>query len=475
MRIPIQYRRIPESDTLSTMSIPSRTRGKTAIRAEISPFSRQIMLPMQGFLYAEQAGGIMMIVGAAIGLIWANSLWAGTYHHIMEQMLTIDLHVLVLSLTVHHWINDGLMTLFFLAVGLEIKHEMVHGSLSTIRQAALPVLAAAGGMIVPAFIYFLFTRGTPASHGWGVPVATDIAFALGVLSLLGNRVPLSAKVFLLAFATVDDILGIIVIAVFYAGQISWIALGICAALIIAMVVLRRNPVRDPGIYALLGVLLWVAMLKSGVHAAIAGVILGLLAPAHGYYDAKVFTQLAEKLTDKLRHAIDRNDADETGQLLGQMEELARNTEEPLNWLVRLIRPWVSYIVLPVFALANSGVELTGEQMRQAIVSPVTLGIFVGLLLGKFVGIGLFTWGAIKLKIGVMPPRARVHDLIGVSILAGIGFTVSLFIANLGFSDAVHVADAKIGILAASAVAALAGYFFLLSGRPVDKVAEVSAE
>ncbi len=450
------------------MNIPPRTRGKTTIRAELSPFSRRITLPMQHLLHAEQAGGVMLIIGAIVGLIWANSPWVESYHHLMEQVLTVDLHVLTFSFSVHHWINDGLMTLFFLAVGLEIKREMVHGSLATVRQAALPVIAAAGGMIVPALIYIAFTRGTAAVHGWGVPVATDIAFALGVLSLLGDRVPTSAKIFLLAFATVDDIGGILIIAVFYSGTISWGALIACAALILVTVLLRRIPVRNPGIYGLLGVLLWVAMLKSGIHAAIAGVILGLLSPARGYCDLDRFAQTADRLTDKLRQALGRQDAAEATLVLGQLEEITRNTEEPLEWLDRLVRPWVSYLVLPIFALANSGVELTAEQVREAITSPVTGGIFIGLLVGKFIGIGGATWLAIKLRIAAMPPRVRVRDMVGVSLLAGIGFTVSLFITNLAFVDPMHIADSKIGILGASAVAAVVGYFYLLMAERTAK-------
>jgi NhaA family Na+:H+ antiporter len=457
------------------MNIPPRTRGKTTIRAELSPVSRWFTLPMQRFIHAEQAGGIMLILGAAIGLIWANSPWVESYHHLMEQVLTVDLHVLTLSFSLHHWINDGLMTLFFLAVGLEIKREMVHGSLATIRQAALPVLAAAGGMLVPAVIYIFFTRGTPAVHGWGVPVATDIAFALGVLSLLGDRVPTAAKIFLLAFATVDDIGGILIIALFYSGAISWSALIACALLILITLLCRRLKIRNPGLYGLLGVLLWIAMLKSGIHAAIAGVILGLLSPARGFCNLEKFAELADRLTDKLRQALARDAAAEATLLLGQLEEITRNTEEPLEWLDRLVRPWVSYLVLPIFALANSGVELTGEHMRQAVQSPVTLGIFIGLLAGKFIGIGGTTWLAVKLRIAPMPPRVRVHDLIGVSLLAGIGFTVSLFITNLAFTDELHIADAKIGILAASIVAALAGYFFLLSSqRTTDRAASPPA-
>lgn len=449
------------------MRIPPRTLGKTAIRVELSPFSRTVTRPLQRFLHAEQAGGVMLIIGAIIGLIWANSPWVEGYHHLMEQVVSVNLQILVLSFPLHHWINDGLMTLFFQAVGLEIKREIVHGSLAGIRQAALPVIAALGGMIVPAGIYFLFTAGTPAVHGWGVPVATDIAFALGVLSLLGDRVPVSAKVFLLAFATVDDIGGILIIAIFYSGAISWAALAACAGLIVLTLVLRRVQVRNPGIYGLLGVLLWVAMLKSGIHAAIAGVILGLLSPAHGFSSTRDFLQTAQRLVERLREAMQRHDVQETRELLGQIEEAARNTEEPLEWLERLLRPWVSFLVLPIFALANSGVELTAEQMRQAVSSPVALGIFAGLVAGKVIGVGGASWLAVRLRVATMPPEVGVRTMTGICLLAGIGFTVSLFIVNLAFADPVHIADAKIGVLGASAVAAAAGYVYLWRTTKVE--------
>jgi NhaA family Na+:H+ antiporter len=443
------------------MRVPPRTHGRTKVRAELSAISRAITLPVQEYIHAEEAAGLMLVVGAVAGLVWANSFWAESYPAFWDTTLTIDLGLLTIAKTARHWVNDGLMVFFFLLVGLEIKREMVHGQLSTRRQAALPVFAALGGMILPAGLYLLFTLGHAGARGWGVPVATDIAFALGVLALLGRRVPTELKIFLLALATVDDLGGILIIAVFYAHGLSMTALAIAAALAVLIIVLRRSGVRSAGVFGLVGVLLWLAVLKSGVHATIAGVVIGLLTPARILYDPREVAAVLRERLNALRAAIERDENDEAEMLLGQIEELTRGSEEPLQRIERHVRPWVSYVVLPIFALANSGVVLSREQIAAALDSPVAHGAMVGLLLGKVVGVAGATWLAVRLRLVALPNAVNWSHIIGAGLLAGIGFTVSLFIAELAFEGSALLPHAKRGILAASAAAAVLGGGFLL--------------
>jgi NhaA family Na+:H+ antiporter len=315
-------------------------------------------------------------------------------------------------------------------------------------------------MAVPAGIYTLFNAGSEGAHGWGIPMATDIAFSLGVLTLLGRRVPFSLKVFLLALAIVDDLGAIVVIAVFYTESIDFEALAWGGLVLAAILALRRSGVRSTDVYVALGVLFWVAVLQSGIHATIAGVVLAMLTPASPLSSRREFDAIARDLVARYRAAADRGDSDAEGAVLKELERLTRDTAAPLDRLEHTLHPWVSYLIVPVFALANAGVVISGDTISAAAESRVTLGVLLGLVIGKPIGILLFSWLAVRAGLASMPANADYLHFVGIGLLAGIGFTVSLFITGLAFSDAELVPEAKMGILAASFVAGLAGFVYL---------------
>ncbi|QBQ55484.1 Na+/H+ antiporter NhaA [Nitrosococcus wardiae] len=443
------------------MPIPPRAQGKAYVRSEISTPTRKYSIPIQQLMYAEQASGLSLLIGTVVALIWVNSPWAHVYHQLWGTVLTIDLNVLQISLDAHHWVNKGLMVLFFFLMGLEIKRELVHGQLSIWRQAALPAIAAVGGMILPTLIYLAFTWNSEGATAWGIPIATDIAFALGLLALLGSRIPRELKIFLLAFAVADDIGGVLVIALFYTRELSLWAIGAALVLIVFWLGLRRFEIQNRGIYVLIAILLWLAVLKSGIHPTIVGVIIGLLTPAHRYYRYEEFTYYAGRLVEEARGAIQQGEHERTSMLLGQLEELTRYTEESVERLERLIRPWVSYCVLPIFALANAGIVLSIEGVEAALGSPLALGILVALIVGKPMGILGGSWLAVRLKLAVLPPQVSWSHITGVALLGGMGFTVALFITSLAVEAVSLVSEARVGIFIASITAGLLGYFFLL--------------
>jgi len=359
----------------------------------------------------------------------------------------------------HHWINDALMVLFFLVVGLEIKREIVKGELSSIRQAALPILAALGGMIFPALIYFALNRSGPGARGWGIPMATDIGFALGVLALLGERIPSSLRVFMLAVAIVDDVGAIVVIAFFYTPQISLFPLALAGALLALLIVvaISKGPL---SVYVVVGVLFWAAVLSSGVHATIAGVILGLVAPINPKCRPEELAEKAESLLSNFRNQILSNDKSSAEATLAELDLLLRRVDSIAERLERSIHPWVCFLVLPLFALASAGVPLSPGQMRLAISSPIALGVFLGLIFGKATGIALFSFLAVRSKIGGMTDGLTWSGITGVSILSGIGFTVALFISGLSFEDEVLIAASKVAAIMASLAAGSIGYVYL---------------
>jgi len=441
------------------------------MRAESSSITRRLFLPVQDIIHDEVNSGSTLLIAAVVALLWANSPWAGTYFSLRETHLVVDFAVLRIDESIGHWINDALMAVFFFVVGLEIKHEFTHGQLSDRRQAVLPIVAAFGGMIVPALFFLLCTRDGAGSRGWGIPMATDIAFALGVLALLGRRIPVEVRVFLLALAIVDDIGAILVIALFYTEHVSYPSLGIAFLLLGAIMVMRRVGVRNVMAYVMVGACLWLATFQSGVHATLAGVALGLLTPAYPLISHDDFLRQAGPLLERLRGYLAANDWAKAEVTLGKMEELTRESEAPLERLQRQVHPWVSFLVLPLFALANAGIALDGETVRGALTSPVTLGVMLGLVAGKVIGIVGACRLALHLRVATLPSVMTHSHLIGVGLLAGMGFTVSIFIAGLAYDDAALVAEAKIGILVASLVAALAGYGFL---RGTTKVAPVAA-
>lgn len=442
------------------MKIPPRSRGALEVRAPRSYFTRQVHLPVQAFIHTEEVSGILLFATAVVAIVWSNSPWAASYFNFWETIVTVDVGLLSISEDLQHWVNDGLMAIFFFVVGLEIKRELVHGELSDLRRAALPVAAALGGMLLPLLIFLILNVGGNGVRGWGIPMATDIAFALGVLALLGRQIPTQVRVFLLTLATVDDVGAIVAIAIFYTGSFSLESLIVALLLLGIIIAMQRGEVRSTPVYIFFGVLFWVAVLKSGVHATIAGVILGLLVPANPYFNRDTFVESAEKLLNRFRTTLVQGNQDRSEVLLGKIEELVRGTEAPLERLERRVHPWVSYAILPLFALANSGITLSSDVVSNAASSPVTLGIVLGLLVGKFVGVVGFAWIAVRLQVATLSTQLTWSYIVGVGLLAGIGFTVSLFIAGLAFRDAELVSNAKLGILTASILAGLAGYTFL---------------
>jgi Na+:H+ antiporter, NhaA family len=391
---------------------------------------QRLVRPFQEFADLEASGGILLISCTVAALIWANSPFAGSYFHFWHMDLTFGRIGGLLAKPLHFWINDGLMALFFLLVGLEIKRETLVGELASFRKAALPIAAAFGGMIVPAAFYLLFNHGGPGAAGWGIPMATDIAFALGVLALLGDRVPTSLKVFLAALAIADDIGAVLVIAFFYTAQISWPSLGVGGLFFVALLVVNRAGARHLLIYAILGVGLWLAFLQSGIHATVAGVLLAITIPA------RQCTASRAVLT---------------------------NNESPMLRLEHALIPWNRYIIMPVFALANAGVALGGGAAR-SVVAPVSLGVIFGLVIGKPTGIVLFSWLATRTRLAAMLDGIGWRQIVGVGMLGGIGFTMSLFIANLAFGDGHALETAKVGILVASVVSGIAGAIVLVNRR-----------
>jgi Na+:H+ antiporter, NhaA family len=413
---------------------------------------------LERFVQSETSGSILLFGATVVALAWANSPWSESYLALWKLPLNMGRHSLF-SMDLHHWIDDGLMVLFFLVVGLEIKREIVKGELSSFRQAALPIMAALGGMILPAVIYFALNRSGTGAPGWGIPMATDIGFALGVLALLGKRIPSNLRVFMLALAIVDDVGAILVIAFIYTPQLSLSALAVAGVLLVVLVAvgMRQAPI---SVYVVVGFFFWAAVLSSGVHATIAGVILGLLAPIKPKFRPEELPDVAEPLLRTFRSQILNQDKSSAEATLAELDGLLRGTDSIAERLERSIHPWVCFFVLPLFALASAGVPLSTEQLKLALSSPIALGIFLGLLIGKCVGIIAFSYLAVHIKIAVMAEGLTWAGIAGVGILAGLGFTVALFISGLSFEEGAMVATAKVAVLAASLAAGAIGYIYL---------------
>lgn len=446
----------------SKKSGPPRTRGMREIRAEGSHIDRQL-LPAERFIYSETISGALLLVCAIIALAWANSPWSQSYFGLRDTPISIQIGTFSVALDLQHWINDGLMAIFFFVVALEIKRELIFGDLSDIRKAALPLAAAVGGMIVPAGLYMALNFGGYGAAGWGIPMATDIAFAVAILALLGGRVPSQLRIFLLTFAIADDVGSILVIAIYYTAHFSMSAMGLAIAILGLILAMRWLGFRSSLAYVLPAILFWVAMYKSGVHATIAGVILGAITPAKAPGRKSTFVDAMRESLPDVRDSLDREDSDRNEVMLGRIEELARQTESPLHRLERLVHPWTSYLVLPLFALVNAGVALSAEFIRQAFTSPVTLGVILGLVVGKILGVTGFSWLAVRLGLASLPGGVTWRHISGAGFIGGVGFTVSLFITGLAFSETLLIEEAKVGVLAASFIAALGGYLLLLLG------------
>jgi len=442
------------------MSVPPRSRGSARVRAEHSYFVRRLLLPAQTFIHAQAVSGIVLLAAALAAIVWANYPWSDSYEDLWTHVIVLDVGVFRIEETVRHWTSDGLMVFFFFVVALEIKRELVHGELSSRRKAMLPVAAALGGMALPAIIYAVMNAGGAGARGWGIPMATDTAFALSVLALAGPRIPVEARIFLLALAIVDDIGAILVLAVFYTESLSLTALGVALLLLAIIAAMNRLGVVSMTPYFVVGAFIWVAVLKSGIHATIAGVVLGALAPARPYLDKSLFTERAGALFRRFRTAIARNDQEAAETMLGEIEELTLAVEAPVDRLVRQLQPWVSYGIVPIFALANAGVVISGSAVRAAVESNVTFGVIVGLLVGKAVGITAASWLAVRFRIASMPKAMNWPRLASIGVVAGMGFTVSLFFTELSFAQSDVISDAKLGILSASILAGALGYLLL---------------
>ena len=426
----------------------------------------RFLRPVVKFTRIEAAGGIVLLIAALIAVLWANSPWYESYFHLFETELDFNFGVIHLTESLKELINDGLMAIFFFVVGLEIKRELVTGELNSVKKASLPAMAALGGMVVPALIYVAFVAGTgdpEAMRGWGIPMATDIAFSVGVVALLGTRVPVGAKLFLLALAIVDDIGAIAVIAIFYTDELHMGYLAIAIGGIVATYIAQRVGIQSLLFYVPVGIVIWYGLLESGVHATIAGVVLGLMTPAYARYTDEQFRQKAVAVLDRWNlnraspHARERLDQDAM-----ELAAVAKASVAPLDRLEHALHPWSSFLIVPLFALANAGVRFigTGTPLVEQLTSPVALGVAVGLMVGKPLGITLATWLGLKLKLGVLPRRTSMKTVLGLGALAGIGFTVSLFVTELAFNHEIFANEAKLGIFVGSFVAGVAGFMVL---------------
>lgn len=430
--------------------------------------ARRVARPVRNFMAIEAASGVVLVIATIVALVWANSPWSDVYHEILDLHLFIefgDTHIIDES--VEHLINDGLMAIFFFVVGMEIKRELVAGELRDPRAAALPTIAAVGGMVVPALLFFSLNTSSPESGGWGIPMATDIAFALGVMSLLGKRVPTQLKLFLLALAIVDDVGAIAVIAIFYTAEINMPWLTTAVVLLVLVYIMQRVKIWYVPIYTAVGIVIWYATLESGIHATIAGVALGLLTPATPL-------QREVKPDEIVGTVVDPEDLDAAGVRRASL--FVRESVSVAERLETLIHPFSSFIILPLFALANAGIELSPDGIRDASTSSVTLGIVLGLVVGKTVGVTLFAWFAVRFGISPLPRGVTWPQMIAVSMLAGIGFTVALFITGLAFEgEELEVFDsqARMGILLASLIASILGAVLLSRATRPETTIEAS--
>jgi NhaA family Na+:H+ antiporter len=423
--------------------------------------------PFVRFSQIEASSGMVLLIAAIAAMTWANSGWSDIYFSLLEEHISIEFFGFHLDESVLHIVNDGLMAVFFFVVGLEIKRELVLGDLRDPKAAALPVMAALGGMVLPALVYFSINAGTAASHGWGIPMATDIAFAVGIVALLGSRVPPGAKLFLLAIAIADDIGAIAVIAIFYTSELNGAYLAAAVTGLLIVWIASKVNIRAMWFYVPAALIIWFFTLESGVHATLAGVALGFLTPAYPYYKPQEFDKRARAILDQypandIRDVHAQEHADHEVLLLS---EIAQESVAPLTRMEHRLVAWSSFVIVPLFALANAGVDFRGVSIADALTSRVALGVSLGLVLGKLVGISLASYGAVRFGLGRLPPGTSWSHVVGLSAVAGIGFTVSLFVAGLAFDDPVFTDYSKVGIFSGSLIAGLIGAFVLLRARP----------
>ncbi len=436
---------------------------------------RHLVRPLQRLMRVETSGAAAILLATVAALIIANTGLHDAYETFWSSRLVVDLGTLhLVDLTFHEVVNDGLMTLFFLLVSLEIKRELVFGELRDPRAAALPIVAALGGMVVPALVYTAFNAGGPNAHGWGIPMATDIAFAVAVVTSLGSRVPLGARLFLLTLAIVDDLGAIIVIAFFYSGGLHAGWLVIAAATVAAAVLLSRLGVRALAVYVALGLIGWLALHQSGVHATLIGVAFGLATPAYALLSPTLYPQVARRLVDEVvsRNAdgvVTADEYEENDHTLREIRRLSMETQSPLHRIEVSLAPYVGFGIVPVFAFANAGLLLPDVPLSEWLVEPVVLGVMLGLVVGKTVGVFGASWLLVRSGVARFPSGMTQAHLLGLSITAGIGFTVAMFVADLAFEAGPVKEAAKLAILVGSAIAAIAGYAVLrFTARPTQE-------
>ncbi len=437
-------------------------------KEHIAPWERafdKLLSPIEEFIHRQTTSGVLLMLCAVIALFIANSSLAHHYHDFFKLYFTIGLEDFQLSKSLHHWINDGLMAIFFLVVGLELKRELLVGELANVKQAMLPIIAAIGGMLVPALIYISINPSGHTLDGWGIPMATDIAFALGALALLGNRVPQNLLMFLVALAIVDDLGAVIVIALFYTESLNINALLLAGLSIFILIGFNLGGVRRLLPYILIGIVLWIAMLKSGIHATLAGVILAFTIPMKPKYDPKRFLSQIQEGVENIRSAFKKNENIIVNDALRARVRALGNgvnlVQAPAQTLENKLHLSSAYIVIPIFALANAGVPIDFANIGDVLSHPVAMGIGLGLVLGKLIGIAGFTWVAVKLGVSELPKGLNMRHIIGVSFMGGIGFTMSIFIAELGFVNYPQdLLMAKTGILFASLTAGIIGFTWL---------------
>ena len=430
----------------------------------------QVIEPFQRFFKKIVRGSVPLFFAAFLALIWAN-LSAASYHHVWHTELTLSFGHLQITKSLIHWIDEAFMTVFFFTVGLEIKREVLVGELASPKRALLPIAAASGGMLFPAGIYMTLNYSTPAAHGWGIPMATDIAFSLAVLAIIGTRIPMGLKVFLSAFAIADDLGAVFVIALFYTQSIVWEYLLICILFLVGLAVANFLWIRWPLVYALLGLGIWFAILGSGIHATVTGIVVAAFIPAKGKYDTDTFIRTCKAHLKRFEcepgacgYSILLNPVHLNA--VHDINVACVDVETPLQRLEYSLHPWIAFMILPLFALANSGLNLNGLDISAAMAHPVTLGVMLGLVLGKPLGISLFTYLAFKTLKVPLPSGVSWSQIVGASILGGIGFTMSLFISGLSFSSADFIGFSKLGIILGSLVSGALGLVILsLAGVP----------
>jgi NhaA family Na+:H+ antiporter len=425
----------------------------------------RLMRPFQRFSQQEASSSLLLLAATVAALTWANSPFSAAYPAFWQTELTLSIGPYVISKNLLEWINNGFMAFFFFTVGLEIKQEILVGELASFKKAFLPAAAALGGMLFPSLLFFLLTKGTPAASGWGIPMATDIAFALGALVILGRGLPLGVRAFLSAFAIADDLGAVLVIALFYTKTVVWGYLLVGLAFVGGLAIANFLWIRRTFIYAFLGIGLWLAILGSGVHATVAGIVVAMFIPARGKYDTDKFIREVETSMNEFQcepsgcgQSILLNERHLNA--VQSIELAARRSETPLQRLERSLYPWVAFGIIPLFALGNAGLTFAGLELLEALKSPMTLGVVFGLLLGKPLGIVLFSFLAVKIGVAALPRGVSWSHIVGAGILGGIGFTMSLFIMGLSFTEDTLIAQAKLGILGGSLASAFFGLAFL---------------